>query len=256
MRFIYPSEQRSEHVDPAHLAELIDLEDNYWWHVAKRKLVTEILSREYPAPGLLIEGGIGSARNLLEFSRMGYDVVGFDLMEAAVEYGRSRGLEKLQVHELSQPWPVDPGTAKAVLLLDVIEHVEDPVLLLKNAAETLEPEGGIIITVPAYPWLYSDWDRKLGHICRYTKARFRNNANQAGLKVKWVTHWNSFTLAPAIIARGKDRLLNRTDASPPRFNRVSRITNTCLMSCARIERTLIHSTGVPFGLSLVGVLTK
>ncbi|MFI4848636.1 MAG: class I SAM-dependent methyltransferase [Gimesia chilikensis] len=243
-------------MDPAHLTELIELEDNYWWHVSKRKLVTEILTREFPAPGLLIEGGIGSARNLLEFNRMGYDVIGFDLMEAAVEYGRSRGLDQLHVHELSQPWPVDPGSAKAVLLLDVMEHVEDPVQLLNNAAETLEPGGGIIITVPAYPWLYSDWDRKLGHFCRYTKSRFRENAKHAGLKVKWVTHWNSFTLAPAILARGRDRLLNKRDDSPPRFNRVSRFTNSCLMSCAKLERTLIHSTGVPFGLSLVGVLIK
>lgn len=243
-------------MDPEHLTDLIELEENYWWHVAKRKLVTEILTREFPAPGLLIEGGIGSARNLLEFNRQGYDVIGFDLMEKAVEYGRSRGLENVHVHELSQPWPVSPNSANVVLLLDVIEHVEDPVLLLKNAAETLQPGGGIIITVPAYPWLYSDWDRKLGHYCRYTKSRFRHNAEQAGLSVKWITHWNSFTLAPAILARGKDQMLRRELNGPPRFNRVSRFTNACLKSCARIERSLIHSTGIPFGLSLVGVLIK
>lgn len=243
-------------MDPGHLTELIDLEDNYWWHVAKRKLVTEILTTEFPAPGLVIEGGIGSARNLLEFQKLGYEVTGFDLMEEAVAHGRSRGLENVFVHELSQPWPVKPASAKAVLLLDVMEHMEDPVLLLKNAAETLTEDGGVIITVPAYPSLYSDWDRKLGHFCRYTKSKFRQNAKDAGLKVKWVTHWNSFTLPAAIAIRGKDRLLNRTDDSPPQFARVSRFTNACLMSFAQIERKLIHSTGVPFGLSLVGVLTK
>tara|TARA_R110002095_G_scaffold106233_2_gene93054 strand:- start:252 stop:983 length:732 start_codon:yes stop_codon:yes gene_type:complete len=243
-------------VDPGHLTELIDLEENYWWHVAKRKLVTEILTNEFPAPGLIIEGGIGSARNLLEFSRRGYEVTGFDLMEDAVAHGRSRGLHNLHVHELSQPWPVTPASAKAVLLLDVMEHMEDPVQLLKNAAETLTDDGGIIITVPAYPMLYSDWDRKLGHFCRYTKSKFRQNAEQAGLKVKWVTHWNSFTLPAAIVCRGRDKILNRTEDSPPRFTRVSRFTNACLKSCAQIERKLIHSTGVPFGLSLVGVLVK
>ncbi|MFH1302538.1 MAG: methyltransferase domain-containing protein, partial [Planctomycetota bacterium] len=155
------------------MTELIDLEENYWWHVAKRKLVTEILTNEFPTPGLIIEGGIGSARNLLEFSRLGYEVTGFDLMEDAVEHGRSRGLNNLHVHELSQPWPVTPASAKAVLLLDVMEHMEDPVQLLKNAAETLTDDGGIIITVTAYPMLYSDWDRTLGHFCRYTISNFR-----------------------------------------------------------------------------------
>lgn len=243
-------------MDPGHLTELIDLEENYWWHVAKRKLVTEILTTEFPPPGLVIEGGIGSARNLLEFSRLGYEVTGFDLMQEAVEHGRSRGLENVFVHELSQPWPVAPASAKAVLLLDVMEHMEDPIELLKNAAETLTEDGGIIITVPAYPMLYSDWDRKLGHFCRYTKSKFRQNAEQAGLKVKWVTHWNSFTLPAAIAIRGRDKILKRTDDSPPCFTRVSRFTNACLKSFAQIERKLIHSTGVPFGLSLVGVLTK
>ncbi|QDV50545.1 class I SAM-dependent methyltransferase [Gimesia fumaroli] len=243
-------------MDPGHLTELIDLEENYWWHVAKRKLVTEILTTEFPPPGLVIEGGIGSARNLLEFNRLGYEVTGFDLMQEAVDHGRSRGLENVFVHELSQPWPVAPASAKAVLLLDVMEHMEDPVELLKNAAETLTEDGGIIITVPAYPMLYSDWDRKLGHFCRYTKLKFRHNAEQAGLKVKWVTHWNSFTLPAAIAIRGRDKILKRTDDSPPCFTRVSRFTNACLKSFAQIERKLIHSTGVPFGLSLVGVLTK
>ncbi|HBL47452.1 MAG TPA: hypothetical protein DDZ90_29120, partial [Planctomycetaceae bacterium] len=100
-------------MDPGHLTELIELEENYWWHVAKRKLVTEILFNEFPAPGSVIEGGIGSARNLLEFSRMGYEVTGFDLMQDSVDYGRSRGLNNLAVHELSQPWPVAPASARA-----------------------------------------------------------------------------------------------------------------------------------------------
>ena len=243
-------------MDPGHLTELIELEENYWWHVAKRQLVTEIMLNEFPAPGLIIEGGIGSARNLLEFSQLGYEVIGFDLMEDAVEHGRSRGLANSFVHDLSQPWPVSAASAKAVLLLDVMEHMEDPVQLLKNAAETLSDDGGIIITVPAYPMLYSDWDRKLGHFRRYTKSQFRKHAEQAGLKVKWLTYWNSFTLPAAIAIRGRDKILNRKDDSPPCFTRISRFTNACLKSCAQIERKLIHSTGVPFGLSLVGVLVK
>ncbi|MDF1745060.1 MAG: class I SAM-dependent methyltransferase [Gimesia sp.] len=241
-------------MDPGHLTELIELEENYWWHVAKRKLVTEILMNEFPPPGLVIEGGIGSARNLLEFNQLGYEVTGFDLMEDAVEHGRSRGLNDIRVHNLSQPWPVPAASAKAVILLDVMEHMEDPVGLLKNAAETLVDDGGIILTVPAYPLLYSDWDRKLGHFRRYTKSQFRKHAEQAGLKVKWLTY--SFTLPAAIAVRGRDKILNRTDDSPPCFARVSRFTNACLKSCAQIERKLIHSTGVPFGLSLVGVLVK
>ncbi|QDU14629.1 hypothetical protein CA11_24380 [Gimesia maris] len=243
-------------MDPGHLSELIELEETYWWHVAKRKLVIDILSREYPAPGILIEGGIGAARNILEFSQMGYEVAGFDLMQESVDYGRGRGLKNLSVHELSQPWPVAPSSAKVIVLLDMMEHMKDPVQLLKNAAEALSDEGGIIITVPAYPLLFSNWDQKLGHHCRYTKKLFRQNAEQAGLKVKWLTHWNSFTLPAAILSRGADRILNRNPDETPRFTRVPHYVNRLLLTCAGVERKLIHLTGVPFGLSLVGVLVK
>ena len=49
-------------MDPSHLQELVELEDNYWWHVAKRQLVTRLLLKHCPPPGRLVEGGIGSGR--------------------------------------------------------------------------------------------------------------------------------------------------------------------------------------------------
>ena len=94
-------------MDPSHLQELVALEDNYWWHVAKRQLVTRLMRRYCPAPGRLVEGGIGSGRNLVEFSEMGYDVTGFDLMPESVRHVRNRGIEDVRVHDLGQPWPVE-----------------------------------------------------------------------------------------------------------------------------------------------------
>ena len=78
-----------------HLQELAELEDGYWWHVAKRQLITEVLGRFAPPPGLLVEGGIGSSRNLLEFSQLGYDVTGFDVMPEAVELDEGQQIENL-----------------------------------------------------------------------------------------------------------------------------------------------------------------
>lgn len=152
-------------MDPGHLTELIESEEYYWWHLAKRELVTEILMNVFPAPGLTIEGGTGSARNLLKFSQRGDEVIGFDLIDV-------------------------------------------------------------------------------------------KNRRSQGQKVKWVTYWNSFSLPAAIANKGRNNFLNRADTSPLSFARVSRFTNACLKSCAQIERKLIHLTGVPFGLSRVGVLVK
>ncbi len=238
-------------MQPEHFNELAELEDSYWWHVAKRQLIVELLQRHAPPPGLLVEGGIGSSRNLVEFQQLGYDVHGFDIAQEAVNYGHEKGLDGVQIHDLEEPWPIETPI-KAVVLLDVIEHVADPAVVLRNASSRLTADGAIFVTVPAYPWLFSDWDSKLGHHRRYTVSTLRQNAADSGLKLSWVRHWNSFTLPAAIASRGIDRLFGRrSDAS---FPRVSSSVNSLLLRFAGLERRLLLNCGLPVGLSIVGVL--
>lgn len=237
---------------PDHLRELAELENTYWWHVAKRQLITKLLSRFAPPPGLLVEGGIGSSRNLLEFSQLGYDVSGFDVMPEAVELGRQKGLSRTAVHDLEQPWPVEANSLRAVVLLDVIEHVAHPVTVLSHVKSSLRPDGSVIITVPAYQWMFSEWDRLLGHYRRYSPSMLRQQASAAGLKVTWMTHWNSFTFPAAVATRCWERMFSSRRTAD--FPRVSPRVNDLLLGAARLERRLLLKVGVPFGLSVVGVL--
>jgi SAM-dependent methyltransferase len=241
-------------MDPSHLTQLVELEDNYWWHIAKRKLVLRLLNRFAPGPGRLVEGGIGSGRNLVEFSRLGYDVTGFDLMPESVEHVRRRGIEDVRVHDLEDPWPVDTGSLKAVVLLDVLEHIENPTKVLGHVHEALSDDGAVIVTVPAYPWLFSRWDEQLGHFRRYTIREFRRQAHESGFRVQWLNHWNSFTLPAAMAVRGWEKLFPRADQ--PDFPQVSSVTNRLLLTAAAAERACMDVPGIPAGLSLAGVLRK
>ncbi len=241
-------------MDPSHLTQLVELEDNYWWHVAKRKLVLRLLNRFAPAPGRLVEGGIGSGRNLVEFKKLGYNVTGFDLMPESVEHVRRRGIEDVRVHDLGNPWPVDDSSLKAVVLLDVLEHVEDPVQVLTHVGDALADDGAVFITVPAYPWLFSRWDEQLGHFRRYTIQEFRRQACESGFRVQWLNHWNSFTLPAAMALRGWEKIFPQR--SQPDFPEVSGLTNRLLLTAAAAERCCMEIPGVPAGLSLAGVLRK
>src|SRR6185437_13474935 len=140
-------------MDSRHLDELIAVERGYWWHIAKRELVTEILRRHFPPPARLVEGGVGGGANLVTFRDLGYRVSGFDLMPESVAHCRTLGINDVRTHDLQQPWPIEDGPASVVVMLDVIEHVPDPVAVLRNAASTLAPDGGIVLTVPAIPAL-------------------------------------------------------------------------------------------------------
>ncbi len=241
-------------MDPSHLDELIQLEESYWWHVAKRRLVRTILQTHFPPPAKLVEGGIGSSRNLQEFQELGYQVAGFDLMDEAVAHGRNRGLDELRVHDLTQPWPLDGESMDVAVLLDVLEHMPNPVEVLRHASKVLKPGGGLVITVPAHPWLFGDWDKRLGHYRRYTARELRRHADAAELTIERLTYWNAFSLPAAIAVRGIQRVFPQDRRA--NFPRVSPAINRVLLSLATAERWWMQRSGVPFGLSLVGVLQK
>lgn len=241
-------------MQPSHLDELVELEDNYWWHRAKRQLAVRLLQQYVPPPGRLVEGGVGSSRNLLAFREMGYDVAGFDVMPAAVDLAHKRGLTDVQLHDLAEPWPIEANSTRAVVLLDVLEHVGDPIAVLSHVRETLAPGGGVVVTVPAYQWLYSEWDHALGHFRRYTRSLLRFQAEEAGLRVLRLTHWNAFTLPAAVAVRSYSRLFPNNRSAD--FPRVSPATNRLLQVFAGVERWAMQHCPIPCGLSVVGVFRR
>ncbi len=238
----------------AHLHELSELEQSYWWHVSKRRLISRWLKEYAPSPGFVIEGGIGSAGNLLSFQQQGYRVAGLDIMPEAVAYGKQRGIDNVQVHDLHQPWPFEEKSADAVVMLDVIEHVKYPEQVLNHAAKILKQDGILVLTVPAYQWLYGDWDRALGHHRRYTKKELLEQTKHAGFETLKITHWNSFTLPAALGIRTWQKINPQSRSAE--FPQVSPWMNRLLMSCADAERCVTNYVRIPCGLSIAGLFRK
>ena len=242
-------------MEVSHLNELSELEQSYWWHVAKQKLVTGLLKAYGPSTGQLVEGGIGAAGNLKHFQQLGYQVTGLDIMPESVEYAREAGLESVHQHDLCEPWPVKQDFADCVVLLDVVEHVPDPIRALQNAYECLKTGGFLFVTVPAYQWLFSQWDEHLGRYRRYTTELLKQHATKAGFETKKLTYWNSFTLPAAAAIRTWEKKGQQMQKAE--FPRVSPLVNQSLLGCASMERMVIQNGGsIPCGLSVAGVFRK
>jgi SAM-dependent methyltransferase len=175
-------------------------------------------------------------------------------MEESVHYARQRGLSSVHQHDLHDPWPFAEHSAQAVVLLDVLEHLRDPVQALRHAANTLDEFGKIIFTVPAHPWLYSEWDERLGHYRRYTPTMVRNDVEQSGLRLVEMRPWNAISLPVAAMLRTYRRFFpKRTGAE---FPRLGDYVNRCLIEIQDCERRWSSRWAPPFGLSIVGVITK
>jgi len=57
----------------------------------------------------------------------------------------------------------------AILIIDVIEHVEEDEMLISSALQHLRPKGKLVVLVPAHQWLFSPFDKAIGHLRRYNK---------------------------------------------------------------------------------------
>lgn len=94
-----------------------------------------------------------------------------------------------------------------VLLLDVLEHLADPVTLLKRIAEVHLARGGwCVVTVPAFQQLFSEHDRQLQHFRRYTRKELERRVGEAGLQVRDSGYLFASLLLPRVLGVFKERL--------------------------------------------------
>jgi 2-polyprenyl-3-methyl-5-hydroxy-6-metoxy-1,4-benzoquinol methylase len=78
-----------------------------------------------------------------------------------------------------------------VFYLNVLEHLRDDKLAVKNSLHLLKPGGTLIILVPAYPILYSRMDKALQHTKRYTKRSLNKLLSENGTVIKQSFYFNA-----------------------------------------------------------------
>jgi hypothetical protein len=105
----------------------------------------------------------------------------------------------------------------------------------------------VLVSVPAYPWLFSTWDQQLQHYRRYTRRGLQQVLEQSGFAVRRCTYAFSYALPPAIVRRlvGRDYTASHCVFPPlPRF------LNALLLAAGCAEAAWLRALPLPFGLSL------
>ncbi|MGH3948010.1 MAG: class I SAM-dependent methyltransferase [Pseudonocardiaceae bacterium] len=75
---------------------------------------------------------------------------------------------------------------ESVVAINVLEHIEDDAGALRSLAELIEPGGSVILWVPGYQQLYGEFDRKVGHVRRYTPGTLADAVRRSGLDLELV----------------------------------------------------------------------
>jgi len=239
-----------------HLNEMRDLEDHYWWFVARRRLALGLLDDVHLEAPRLLDGGCGSGALLAELAQRGR-AFGADISASALDLTRGRGLPNLVQADL-QRLPFSPEAFDAVLLCDVLEHVADDRQAVREAGRVLRPGGLLVGTLPALRLLWSSHDEALGHRRRYARRETRELVEAAGLRIERLSFGLFFLFPVALVARLLQRLTAGARAHPPRTGiiAVPRFLNWLLIRLMDLENAIIRRVNLPLGVSLVLVARK
>lgn len=233
---------------------LAEMEDGHWWFRGRRAVLHALLRRAgMPPPGRTLDAGCGTGGNLREFAGPG-GIWGIDVSPDAIAYCRARGLgDHVQVADFD-PLPFEDDAFTLLLATDVLEHVQDDGQALRELHRVAAPDARLVITVPAYQWLFSDHDRSHHHHRRYTREQIERRARAAGWEPVVSTYFNSVLLAPIAAVRMAERAGVHRSASD--YEMTPGPLNTMLEKPMRAEAGLIaRGRSLPAGVS-IGVVCR
>lgn len=228
-------------------------ENRHWWYRGRRSVLERVIADlRLPARARILDAGCGSGRNMVEFARHG-EVTGIELSPTSVALARDRGAgEVVEGSVLEMPFEADAFEMAASL--DVIEHLEDDLQALRELRRVVAPGGSLLVTVPAYQWLWSGHDEINHHHRRYTRRSLQSVGEQAGWHQVRTTYFNSLLLPAAIALRVLDRFNRKTTESSLDLWVPPAPVNWLLERPLAIEAALIGRGGrIPAGLSLLAV---
>lgn len=241
-------------------AIMSEVEGAHWWFAGRRRILESFLADMVkgtangngPRPLRVLDVGCGTGANLEMLGEFG-TAEGVDVSEEALAFCRARGLTRVKVGPAEQlPYPNE--TFDLVTALDVVEHLDDDVLGLREMRRVLRTGGRALLFVPAFMWLWGVQDDISHHRIRYTRKQIVERIEKAGFKVDRATYAN-FTFFPPILA-GRV-FMKVTGIKPESENNVNiNALNGAFGRLFSAETRWLKRFNFPFGVSIVVVARK
>lgn len=218
--------------------------DKYWWFIARKIAIKNVL-RKIKFKGEILDIGCGAGGNLKMLSEFG-DVTGIEKDQELIKNAKSIGFRVLEGH-LPNNIPSLNNKLSLITIFDVLEHIEDDNESIKTIFSILEKDGHLLLTVPAFKFLWSKHDEDNMHFRRYTLPKILDLLSANGFKIVYSSYL-FFLLSPAVFFIRK--ILKREKISP-----INPYLNKLLILICAIEAFFLNFTRLPFGTSII-VLAK
>lgn len=235
-------------------------EQDNWWFISRRRILMALLRRWLPSGGGLeiLDAGCGTGINLDYLAEFGR-VTGADNSDDAIAFCHQRGHANTRKVDLTG-MDFESDRFDLVTALDVIEHIERDGDAVHELIRVTKPGGHLLITVPAFPSLWSEHDEINHHQRRYRRRELLALVKPA-CEVRRFTYMNTFLFPIAWGVRTWKQVRDRLFGKPPHpprtdFVDYNPVVNGLLTAVFTAETPLVVSTGLPFGLSMVCLARK
>lgn len=249
-------------MEQEHQQRYYELGRSYWWLAGKYRIIADAVERRFrpPAgasgPARIIDLGCGPG-NLLDYLAPHGAVFGSDFSQDALRFCAGRGYRRLfraDFHSL----PLRDASFDLVTCIDVLEHLNDDRRAIAELVRILRPGGTLVVSVPAFMFLWGDHDTMYGHQRRYTTAEVRERFEAAGLRVHKLSYFEPAFLPPLFVYRNLKKRFSRGDGLEQRddFVRLPGVVNAALRWLIAAERFPLRYLDFPFGVTLLAVATR
>lgn len=243
--------------DPQAFDRLALLEPASFWFRSRNQLIDWALERYFPQARDFLELGCGTGFVLAALSqtRPGLRLSGAELHAGGLTHAQSR-VPDARFYQLDARALPFAEAFDAVGLFDVLEHIAEDELVLSEVRGALRAGGGLMLTVPQHPWLWSSCDDHAQHERRYRRGELVEKVGRAGFRVLRVTSFVTFLLPVMAASRAWQRRQGRV-VDPSREHSAAERLTAPLGAMLAFERLLIgRGVDLPAGGSLLLLATK
>lgn len=241
-------------MNPEEFHALAKVERDHWFYRGKRDIVRHWIGRlaSLTPKDFLVDVGAGTGQLVAEL-HSSCRAIGVEEHATGLDIAAGRSVRLVCASILALPLASD--SAAIVTALDVIEHVDNEQQAMSELVRVTRPGGLILILVPAFRMLWSDWDDALGHRRRYTRRQLLDVVGALDLDVRHCAYVNSAVFLPILVYR-----FLRTKVLPASAGRLEDRVPSAFLN--RILRSLFVAPACwpwfspPFGVSVFCILQK
>lgn len=253
----HSSGHSNDSFSPDSFERLLFLEERHFWFRSRNKVISWALDKYFSKACNFFEIGCGNGFVLKHLENRFPDLVfgAGDIFLEGLIFARKRLSRTTLIQMDIRSIPFE-DEFNVVGMFDVLEHVTEDEAALQEVYNSLKSSGGLIITVPQHPAMWSAIDEVSFHKRRYTRRELRNKLIRAGFEIIRITSFVTLLLPLMIVSRYAKKS-NIHDAGSMDEATISSSLNYLLGKICAIELPIIKAgVSLPVGGSLLAVAKK